>query len=126
MSPPRPSKSDSTTLKVGAVVQHKAPHQLANFVQRKGRAGRSPEMRPWTVTILSDFGRDRLIYQSYDRLFDPVLRSFTLPVNNRYVLRMQAGFAMLDWLAANNDVDGLKGSWWTALSGPFREGGDWR
>ena len=114
--------------KVGAVVQHKAPHQLANFVQRKGRAGRSPEMRPWTVTILSDFGRDRLIYQSYDRLFDPVLRPFTLPVNNRYVLRMQAGFAMLDWLAANNDVVGLKGSWWTALSGPFREGGngdDW-
>ena len=54
--------------KVGAIVQHKAPHQLANFVQRKGRAGRSPEMRPWTVTILSDFGRDRLIYQSYDRL----------------------------------------------------------
>lgn len=109
---------------VGAVVQHKAPHELANFVQRKGRAGRTPEMRPWTVTILSDFGRDRLTYQSYDRLFDPVLRSFTLPVNNRYVLRMQAGFAMLDWLAANNDMDGLKGSWWTALSGPFREGGD--
>ncbi|MDE2715753.1 MAG: protein DpdJ [Chloroflexota bacterium] len=114
--------------KVGAVVQHKAPHQLANFVQRKGRAGRSPEMRPWTVTILSDFGRDRLTYQSYDRLFDPVLRPFNLPVNNRYVLRMQAGFAMLDWLAANNDVQGLKGSWWTALSGPFRErrnGDDW-
>ena len=108
---------------VGAVVQHKAPHQLANFVQRKGRAGRSPEMRPWTVTILSDFGRDRLTYQSYDRLFDPVLRPFTLPVNNRYVLRMQAGFAMLDWLAANNDGRGLKGSWWTALSGPIREGG---
>ena len=107
---------------VGAVVQHKAPHQLANFVQRKGRAGRSPEMRPWTVTILSDFGRDRLMYQSYDRLFDPVLRPFTLPVSNRYILRMQAGFAALDWLAETNDQGWLRGSWWTALSGPVREG----
>ena len=106
---------------VGAVVQHKAPHQLANFVQRKGRAGRSPEMRPWTVTILSDFGRDRLMYQSYDRLFDPVLRPFTLPVRNRYILRMQAGFAVLDWLASSNDTGGLKGSWWEALSRSARE-----
>ena len=103
---------------VGAVVQHKAPHQLANLVQRKGRAGRSPEMRPWTVTILSDFGRDRLMYQSYDRLFDPVLRPFTVPVRNLYILRMQAGFAALDWLAAANDEGGLKGWWWRALSGP--------
>ena len=107
---------------VGAIVQHKAPHQLANFVQRKGRAGRFPEMRPWTVTILSDFGRDRLMYQSYDRLFDPVLRPFTLPVSNRYILRMQAGFAALDWLAETNDQGRLRGSWWTALSGPVREG----
>ncbi len=103
---------------VGAVVQHKAPYQLANFVQRKGRAGRSPEMRPWTVTILSDFGRDRLMYQSYDRLFDPVLRPFTLPVRNRYILRMQAGFAMLDWLAASNEDGALRGWWWEALSRP--------
>ena len=103
---------------VGAVIQHKAPHHLANFVQRKGRAGRSPEMRPWTVTILSDFGRDRLMYQSYDMLFDPVLRPFSLPVRNRYILRMQAGFAVLDWLAATNDVNHLRGSWWDALSRP--------
>ena len=103
---------------VGAVVQHKAPHRLANFVQRKGRAGRSPEMRPWTVTVLSDFGRDRLMYQSYDRLFDPVLRPFTLPVRNRYILRMQAGFAMLDWLAAANDEQETKGWWWPAVSRP--------
>ena len=106
---------------VGAVVQHKAPYQLANFVQRKGRAGRSPEMRPWTVTILSDFGRDRLMYQSYDRLFDPVLRPFTLPVRNRYILRMQAGFALLDWLAASNEESSQRGWWWGALSRPAGE-----
>ena len=103
---------------VGAIIQHKAPHHLANFVQRKGRAGRSPEMRPWTVTILSDFGRDRQMYQTYDRLFDPVLRPFSLPVRNRYVLRMQATFAFLDWLAETNDTSDLRGSWWEALSRP--------
>ena len=104
---------------VGAVIQHKAPHHLANFIQRKGRAGRSPEMRPWTVTILSDFGRDRLMYQTYDILFDPVLRPFTLPVRNRYILRMQAGYAVLDWLAATNEVNQPRGSWWDALSRPY-------
>ena len=109
---------------VGAVVQHKAPHQLANFIQRKGRAGRSREMRPWTVTVLSDFGRDRLMYQSYDRLFDPVLRPFTLPVRNRYILRMQAGFAMLDWLAATNDQPNMKGWWWRVANGPPTPHGD--
>jgi hypothetical protein len=30
-------------------------------------------MRPWTVVVLSDFGRDRLAYQGYDLLFDPEL-----------------------------------------------------
>ena len=109
---------------VGAVIQHKAPHHLANFMQRKGRAGRSPEMRPWTVTILSDFGRDRQMYQAYDQLFDPVLRPFSLPVRNRYVLRMQATFALLDWLANTNDTSQLRGSWWEALSRPH-PGNEW-
>ena len=49
------------------------------------------------------------MYQSYDRLFDPVLRPFTLPVSNRYILRMQAGFAALDWLAATNDEERPEG-----------------
>ena len=53
---------------VGAIIQHKSPHQFSTFVQRKGRAGRIPSMRPWTITVLSDFGRDRSTYQSYDRL----------------------------------------------------------
>ena len=58
---------------VGAIIQHKSPHQFSTFVQRKGRAGRIPSMRPWTITVLSDFGRDRSTYQSYDRLFDPII-----------------------------------------------------
>ena len=56
---------------VGAVLQHKAPRDSAQFLQRKGRAGRIRGMRPWTVVVLSDYGRDRLAYQGYDLLFDP-------------------------------------------------------
>ncbi|WP_144553396.1 protein DpdJ [Bacillus sp. X1(2014)] len=84
---------------VGGVVQHKAPMDLASFLQRKGRAGRNRVMRPWMVTVLSDYGRDRLVYQSYETLFDPVLEKRNLPINNRYVLRMQAVYCLMEWLS---------------------------
>lgn len=84
---------------VGAVLQHKSPRDLAQFVQRRGRGGRSQSMRPWTVLVLSDYGRDRLAYQSYERLFDPVLPPKSLPLANRSVRRMQATFAVIDWVA---------------------------
>ncbi|WP_026082823.1 helicase-related protein [Mastigocladopsis repens] len=58
---------------VGDVIQHKAPRDMASFLQRKGRAGRRRTMRPWTVVVLSDYGRDRIAYQGYDILFNPVL-----------------------------------------------------
>jgi len=109
---------------VGAIVQHKSPRQLSTFVQRKGRAGRLRTMRPWTVTVLSDYGKDRLTYQAYDGLFDPVLRPQTLPIRNRYVLRMQATFALLDWLAMTNRD--LPGWWWQPINGPVDRDGLWR
>ncbi|HET8658047.1 MAG TPA: protein DpdJ [Micromonosporaceae bacterium] len=84
--------------RVGLILQHKSPRDPAQFVQRRGRAGRTRDMRPLTVVTLSDFGRDRLTYQAYDRLFDPDLAPRPLPVGNRYVLRMQATFALTDWL----------------------------
>lgn len=83
---------------VGAVLQHKAPHNPAAFVQRRGRAGRPREMRPVTVTVLSDYGRDRRAFQGYEHLFDPRLPPQGLPIRNQYVLRMQAAFAFIDWL----------------------------
>ena len=85
--------------RVGAVIQHKAPREVAQFLQRKGRAGRSRKMRPWTVAVLSDYGRDRLAYQGYDLLFDPELPLRTLPIGNRYVMRIQAVYATLDYLS---------------------------
>ena len=109
---------------VGAVIQHKSPHEMASFLQRKGRAGRTRVMRPWMVTVLSDFGRDRLTYQEYDRLFDPVLQEQWLPVKNRYILRMQATMTLLDWLAGKLPA-GMTSAWvWRTLSGPAQYPGE--
>lgn len=105
---------------VGAVIQHKAPLDAAAFLQRKGRAGRNPQMRPWTVVVLSDYGRDRLAYQSYDLLFDPELPARELPIGNRHVRRMQAVFAMIDWFGLQ--LEGFpSGSVWQDISVPTRE-----
>ena len=84
---------------VGAVLQHKAPQGPAAFLQRKGRAGRVRSMRPWTVVVLSDYGRDRAAYQDYDQLFSPLLPARYLPLRNRAVLKMQAAYTLCDWLA---------------------------
>lgn len=84
---------------VGAVLQHKSPRGVAAFLQRKGRAGRTRGMRPYTAVVLSDYGRDRATYEAWDVLFDPVLPKLVLPIRNRAVLRMQAVLTTLDWLA---------------------------
>jgi DEAD/DEAH box helicase len=103
---------------VGAVLQHKAPREDAAFVQRRGRAGRTRTMRPWTVVTLSDFGRDRFAYDAYDVLFDPALRPRPLPISNRAVLRMQATYAWLDWTARRLAPSQRYSSVWRALAGP--------
>ncbi|TDC79154.1 protein DpdJ [Streptomyces hainanensis] len=84
--------------RVGLVLQHKAPHDAAAFIQRRGRAGRQRGSRPITVVVLSDYGRDRLAYQGYEALFAPELTSRNLPVGNRHVLKIQAAQVLLDWL----------------------------
>ncbi|AOS46095.1 putative ATP-dependent helicase Lhr [Lacunisphaera limnophila] len=101
---------------VGAVLQHKAPRDPAAFLQRKGRAGRPREMRPWTAIVLSDFGRDRLAYQAYDLLFDPELRPGDLPLGNRHVLKMQAACTVLDWMSHQLRSQG--GHVWRDASAP--------
>lgn len=85
--------------RVGLVLQHKAPHDAAAFIQRRGRAGRIRGTRPWTVVTLSDYGRDRLAYQAYETLFAPEIPPRNLPVGNRFVLKIQGTHALLDWLA---------------------------
>ncbi len=102
--------------RVGAVLQHKAPHDVAQFLQRKGRAGRNSATRPWTVVVLSDWGRDRDAWDTYDALFSPVLPPRSLPLENLYVLRIQAVYSLLDWLAQQLRYRG--NSTWTDSSGP--------
>jgi hypothetical protein len=106
--------------RVGTILQHKAPRNAAGFIQRKGRAGRSQEMRPLLVAVLSDYGRDRIAYQGYDQLLSPSVSPEPLPVDNLHALRMQATAAALDYLAvrlarlgdqATNDL-------WTVLASP--------
>ena len=82
--------------RVGAVIQHKAPRDHAQLIQRKGRAGRKPTMRPWTVVVLSDYGRDRISFQAYEELFNPTIEFSNLPLKNRSILKMQAVWYLLD------------------------------
>ena len=103
---------------VGCVIQHKAPREAAQFLQRKGRAGRPRGMRPWTVVVLSDYGRDRLAYQGYEHLFDPELRPRHLPFASRYIQRMQATYALIDFLAQQLGPTLANGSVWATLSRP--------
>jgi len=100
---------------VGAVMQHKAPRDNASFLQRKGRAGRRRITRPWTTVVLSDYGRDRIAFQGYEQLFDPVLERPVLPIRNRYVLKIQAVFAFMDWLAQQLPAQ-MEGSVWDDFS----------
>jgi hypothetical protein len=105
---------------VGAVLQHKAPRSFASFLQRRGRAGRNRTMRPLTVTVLSDYGRDRHLFQSFEHLFDPALAPQSLPVKNQYILRMQAAFSLLDWIAQQPlPSQARPGSVWQTASRPY-------
>jgi hypothetical protein len=89
---------------VGAVLQHKAPRDVASFLQRRGRAGRTQTQRPWTVVVLSDFGRDRMAYQDYETLLAPALPEKRLPLGNQSVRKMQAAMCLIDWAAAYLNV----------------------
>lgn len=102
--------------RVGAVLQHKAPHDVAQFLQRKGRAGRNAATRPWTVVVLSDWGRDREAWDAYDALFSPVVPPRSLPLENLYVQRIQSVYSLLDWLAERLDYG--RNSTWMDSSGP--------
>ena len=93
--------------RVGLVLQHKAPRNAAAFIQRRGRAGRVRGTRPITVVALSDYGRDRLAYQGYETLFAPEVSASSLPIGNRFVLKIQGTQALLDWLGRKLRSKGL-------------------
>lgn len=92
--------------RVGAILQHKAPRDIAQFLQRRGRAGRRQEQRPWTIAVFSDYGRDRLAFQSYETILDPSLPAKSLPLGNQSVRKMQAAMCLIDWVAARLSTSG--------------------
>lgn len=109
--------------RVGGVLQHKAPNDIASFLQRRGRAGRLQHQRPWTVVVLSDYGRDRLVFQSYESILDPSIPAKHLPLGNQSVRKMQAAMCLLDWAAAQLNVDrgarwGVRRAWSSPGSTP--------
>lgn len=91
---------------IGMVFQHKAPRSAASFLQRKGRAGRRKGMRPWTVVVLSEHGRDRWAFKDSERLFSPTLDKLALPIFNPYVLKIQSTWFLIDWIS-NKVGDGI-------------------
>jgi hypothetical protein len=101
---------------VGAILQHKTPFSRAAFIQRKGRAGRTRTMRPWTVLIASAYGHDRWAFQHAETLFDPLLPPLDLPLENYYVQKIQSTFALLDWLASQLAPIDPKTNIWQLLS----------
>ncbi|WHY58648.1 protein DpdJ [Peribacillus simplex] len=105
---------------VGAVIQHKAPRNLASFLQRKGRAGRKRGTRPWTVVVVSSYGRDRFVYDFPEQLFSPNLPDLSLPVRNVYVQRIQAGFAVMDWFSVQLKQQGFNQPIWNVLSPQYK------
>lgn len=109
---------------VGAVLQHKTPRNHASFLQRKGRAGRIRGMRPMTLTVLSEYGRDRISFQAYEHLFDPSIEHQPLPIQNQYVLRIQAVFSLMDWLSMKISHQMPFGWLWNVLSRPVEKPND--
>lgn len=104
---------------VGAVIQHKAPRDMASFLQRKGRAGRKRGMRPWMVVVTSAYGRDRWVFEHPEQLFNPLLPEMMLPMRNHYVLHIQAAYAFVDWLGTKLKEKGFKyANVWQILSPP--------
>ena len=95
---------------VGMVFQHKAPRDIASYLQRKGRAGRSVSSRPWMVVVLSEFGRDRELFLRYDELARPIIDSKSLPTENTHVQKMAAAGAFLDWVGEKTQVPWVYGA----------------
>ncbi len=91
--------------RVGLVMQHKSPRDSASFIQRRGRAGRSLQMRPITTVVLSGYGRDHVTYQTYEQLLAPEVDARNIPVGNRYVLKIQGAHVLLDWISSETGAD---------------------
>lgn len=91
------------------------PKALWIAASRADKDSMPERLNPRTLTVLSDYGRDRAFYQAFEHLFDPSLEPQHLPIRNPYVMKIQAVFALFDWLAAT--TAGHEKAWqWNLLS----------
>ena len=56
--------------------------------------------------MFSDYGRDRLAFQSYESILDPSIPAKSLPLGNQSVRKMQAAMCLIDWAAVRLGADG--------------------
>ena len=83
---------------VAGIIQHKTPLNVASYLQRKGRAGRTRGSRPMSTIVLSDGGRDRFTFANSEQIFTPSLAKLPVPIKNPYVLQAQGTMLFVDWL----------------------------
>lgn len=129
------------------VYQHKAPPNAASFIQRRGRAGRSPNDSPIIVTMLwPNRSGDMFYYYHPEALYNPSFDDAPLNANNFNVQRTHTLLAFFDLLACLRvqNIDNLHNDpeiidftqagnelflisdqviqSWTPLSDPYRPG----
>ena len=73
-------------------------------------------MRPWRILIASAYGHDRWAFQHAESLFDPILPPLDLPLENYYVQKIQASYALMDWLAVELKRGGRTENVWQLLT----------
>lgn len=94
-----------------AVLQYQAPTSLASFVQRRGRAGRTPGSRPVMLTVLSPHRRQDNFYFYNDHLLsEPNFSRLPLNPDNLMVLRIHGLYSVFDWLAYEMASRGISGA----------------
>jgi hypothetical protein len=82
------------------VIQYQAPSNVASFVQRKGRGGRSVGARPIITTVLSPYKTaDVFLYQNHHLLVQPRFKKLPLNPTNIFLQRVHGFYALFDWLA---------------------------
>lgn len=82
------------------VYQHKAPHNAASFIQRRGRAGRDPNDSPVIITLLWPYRQDDAFYFFRpEALYEPIFDDAPLNAANFNVQQTHVLLAFFDLLA---------------------------
>lgn len=104
--------------KLMAVLQYLAPPDLASFVQRHGRAGRSVGSRPIMLAVLSPHrSQDNFYFYNDFLLNEPDFSRLPLNPNNLLVLRIHGLYALFDWLAYEMASRGVSGATFPEANG---------